>query len=200
MLREGEHLAVLVALLLSLPRDDLDLGDTLGETQGGLERVGEPTLDARAANEPVDDNLDRVLLVPGEALATLCVPRPSRACSTKLVHLAVDPRPREPWPASSVSSPSYSPFRPARPASTWNRVPSRQLRDPVDDLLRRLPGDDLPAVGAVRHADPGEEGPQVVVDLRDRTDGRPGFFEADFWSIEIAGDRPSMKSTSGLSI
>src|SRR5882757_10330851 len=27
-----------------------------------------------------------------------------------------------------------------------------------------------------------------------------GFFEVDFWSIETAGDRPSMKSTSGLSI
>src|SRR6478672_472407 len=27
-----------------------------------------------------------------------------------------------------------------------------------------------------------------------------GFFEVDFWSIDTAGDRPSMKSTSGLSI
>ena len=27
-----------------------------------------------------------------------------------------------------------------------------------------------------------------------------GFFDVDFWSIETAGDRPSMKSTSGLSI
>src|ERR1700712_2737301 len=27
-----------------------------------------------------------------------------------------------------------------------------------------------------------------------------GFFEVDFWSIETAGDSPSMKSTSGLSI
>ena len=27
-----------------------------------------------------------------------------------------------------------------------------------------------------------------------------GLRDADFWSIEIAGDRPSMKSTSGLSI
>ena len=27
-----------------------------------------------------------------------------------------------------------------------------------------------------------------------------GFLGADFWSIEIAGLRPSMKSTSGLSI
>src|SRR3954467_4449235 len=27
-----------------------------------------------------------------------------------------------------------------------------------------------------------------------------GFFEVDFWSIDTAGERPSMKSTSGLSI
>jgi len=27
-----------------------------------------------------------------------------------------------------------------------------------------------------------------------------GFFDPDFWSIEMAGERPSMKSTSGLSI
>src|SRR6478752_4427972 len=27
-----------------------------------------------------------------------------------------------------------------------------------------------------------------------------GFLEVDFWSIDTAGDRPSMKSTSGLSI
>src|SRR3954466_15833847 len=27
-----------------------------------------------------------------------------------------------------------------------------------------------------------------------------GFFDVDFWSIETAGERPSMKSTSGLSI
>src|SRR3954453_8586694 len=30
--------------------------------------------------------------------------------------------------------------------------------------------------------------------------GERGFLEVDFWSIETAGDSPSMKSTSGLSI
>ena len=32
-----------------------------------------------------------------------------------------------------------------------------------------------------------------------RQEGYRGFFEVDFWSIDTAGDRPSMKSTSGLS-
>ena len=173
MLREGEHLAVLVPLLLSLPRNDLDLGDTLGEAQGGLERVGEPTLDARAANEPVDDDLDRVLLVPGEPLPTPCVPARA-AHARQLVHLAVDPRPSEALPGELGQQPLVL----ALPAPHDRREhleprAVRQLQDPVDDLLRRLPGDDLPAVGAVRHADPGVEEPQVVVDLGDRADGRP---------------------------
>jgi len=35
----------------------------------------------------------------------------------------------------------------------------------------------------------------VIVPTVDR-----GFLLVDFWSIDTAGDRPSMKSTSGLSI
>jgi hypothetical protein len=35
----------------------------------------------------------------------------------------------------------------------------------------------------------------VIVPTVDR-----GLREVDFWSIEMAGDSPSMKSTSGLSI
>ena len=42
----------------------------------------------------------------------------------------------------------------------------------VDDALERLAGDFLAAVRAVRHADVGEQQPQVVVDLGDRADRR----------------------------
>ena len=42
----------------------------------------------------------------------------------------------------------------------------------VDDLLRGLPLDHVPADRAVRDAGPGVEQPQVVVDLGDRADGR----------------------------
>ena len=48
--------------------------------------------------------------------------------------------------------------------------------------------------------DPGEQQPEMVVDLRDRPHGGAGFLSADFCSIAIAGESPSIDSTSGLSI
>ena len=47
-------------------RHQLHLGHTLGQFEGGLERVGQPALDALALHQPVDDHLDCVLLVPGQ--------------------------------------------------------------------------------------------------------------------------------------
>ena len=68
----------------ALARDDLDFGDTLGELQRGLERVGEAPLDARAPHEPVDDDLDRVVLVALEL-----------ELRRQVDELAVDPGARE---------------------------------------------------------------------------------------------------------
>ena len=48
-----------------------------------------------------------------------------------------------------------------------------QLEQPVDDLLRALPGDRLAADRAVRSPRAGEQEPEVVVDLGDGADGRP---------------------------
>ena len=49
-----------------------------------------------------------------------------------------------------------------------------QLEHPVDDLLRRLAGDDPSAARAVRHADARVQQTQVVVDLGDGPDRRSG--------------------------
>ena len=49
-----------------------------------------------------------------------------------------------------------------------------QLHHLVDDLLRGLPADRAPAVGAMRVSDPGVQHPQVVVDLGDGADRRAG--------------------------
>src|SRR5690606_40100649 len=45
------------------PLGDLDVGDAIGERQGGLEGLGEALLDALPPDETVDDDLDRVLVV-----------------------------------------------------------------------------------------------------------------------------------------
>ena len=62
VLGERENLRLVLVVL----GDDLDLGHALREFQRGLERIGEPALDPRAPYQPVDDNFDRVLLVPFE--------------------------------------------------------------------------------------------------------------------------------------
>jgi len=99
--REHERLEVGGIILA---RDDLDLGHAFGELQGSLsERVGEPTLDARPAHQPVDDHLDGVVLVAGQPFA---------GGGAELHQLAVDPGPGDPCVASSLSRPSYSPLRP----------------------------------------------------------------------------------------
>jgi hypothetical protein len=71
-------------------------------------------------------------------------------------------------------------------------------RDLVGDLIGRLGGDGDIVVGAVGRADPGEEEPEVIVDLGDSADRGRGFLEVVFCSMEMAGERPSMESTSGL--
>ena len=70
----------------------------------------------------------------------------------------------------------------------------------VDDPLERLAGDLLAAVRTVRYADVREQQPQVIVDFGDGADRRAGIGAVVFCSIEIAGERPSIRSTSGFSI
>ncbi len=65
-------------------RDDLDLGDAFGQLQRGLQRVGEAAFDARPPHQPVDDDLDLVLLVPLEL-----------ELGREVDDLAVDPSARE---------------------------------------------------------------------------------------------------------
>ena len=142
---------------------DLHLGHAVGQLQRGLERVGEAPLDAVAPHEPVDDDLDRVLLVAGQLDLV-----------GGLVDLAVDPGPGEALGGQvgeqrlvgALAAPHHG--RQHLEAGAVG-----QLHDAVDDLLGRLPGDLGAALGAVGHADAGVEQAQVVVDLGDRADGRP---------------------------
>ena len=110
-------------------------------------------------------------------------------------------------------SPGRSPGSRGRPGGSRRCPSSRGRRGPGPGTASR-PGScrtrsticwgvwrtSLARLGIVGDADAGVEQAQVVVDLGDRADGRAGVAAARFWSIEMAGDRPSMKSTSGLSI
>ena len=51
--------------------DQLDLGDTVGQLQGGLERIGETPFEPLSQHQTVDDDLDLVLLVASQALVAL---------------------------------------------------------------------------------------------------------------------------------
>ena len=88
--------------------------------------------------------------------------------------LAVDPGPREALALQLLEQVGVL----ALAAADHRRehlVPGalRQLEQPVDDLLRALPGDRLAADRAVRRPGAGEQQPQVVVDLGDGADRRP---------------------------
>ena len=88
--------------------------------------------------------------------------------------LAVDPRPHD-SPARRELGEEVLVF-PLLAADDGRQDAGRRsrragLEDPRDDLLAGLRGDRPAAVRAVPLADPGEEHPQVVVDLGDRADG-----------------------------
>ena len=113
------------------------------------------------AHEPVDDHLDRVLLVALEL-----------ELGRQVDDLTVDPGAREALPRELVEQRVVLALAAAHHRREHLEPGAvGQLQHPVDDLLRRLAGDELAAVRAVRHADPRVEQAQVVVDLGDRADG-----------------------------
>ena len=147
--------------------DDLDLGNTVGERQGGLERIGQTPLDALAQHEPVDDDLDLVLLVSGE---TLVAPQ-------ELVDhdgLTVDARPHVALPRQVGEQRVVLALAAAHDRREHLEPRALgQLEDAVDDLLGRLALQTGAVVRAVLHADARVEQTQVVVDLGDGADGGP---------------------------
>ena len=143
-----------------------DKRETLAETQRGLDRVREPRalglrLGATADDEPVDHDLDRVLLhlvesdvfgeIADEAVHTNARETAAAGGREELLVLAF---------AVADERPEHQDAR-----------PFRHCADLIDDLLDRLRDDRDPVVRAMRHTDPREEKTQVVVDLRDGSDG-----------------------------
>ena len=170
--------------------DELDLGDSLAEPQRRLDRVGEPPLDAGAVDEPVDDDLDRVLLVAGEGV--LLAP-------AELDEGPVDPGPGEPLRGELVEQRVVLALAGLDDGRQHvEAAPVRQVHHPVDDLLRALARDQPPAARAVRLADAGVEQPQVVVDLGDRADGRTGVARGGLLVDRDRGREPLDEVDVGL--
>ena len=142
---------------LSLGRSSIS-GDALGQSEGGLERVGEPPLDALPQDQAVDDDLDRVDLVAAQV-----------DLAAQLVLLAVDHHPGEALLGEIgeqllVGALATSDHR----GQHLESAALGELEDLVDDLLGGLADEGFAGLGVVGLADAGEQEAEVVVDLGDR--------------------------------
>ena len=143
--------------------DHVDDHEALAEAGGGLDRLRQPQAQVGLHDEPVDDDVDRVL----ELLVEL-----GDAVVEQDLH-AVDLRAREALADQLLEDVLVLALAVAHERRV-DREP-RALVEPqhlVDDRVDRLAGDRLAADRAVRPADPRVEQAEVVVDLGDRADGR----------------------------
>ena len=140
----------------------VDDDDVFGQIEGRVDRFGETTLDAAANDQPINDELNRVIAAPIEL--DLLVER---------AELPVDSRLRVAARAESGKLLLELALAAAhdRREHVDALVPRIQHHH-VDDPLERLARDRLAAVRAMRVADVGEEQPEVIVDFGDRADGR----------------------------
>ena len=156
----GEAAAALRIVLVQIHAVDDD--QAVGETQRGLDGVGQALAHPVAHDEAVDNDLDGVL----ELFLQL-------GGIFKAHHLTVDDRAGVALRTKLVDEVLVLAL-----ASAHDRGEDLEARalvhraHAIDDLLGRLRLDAGPALGAVRDAGAGVEQTQVVVDLRDRADGR----------------------------
>ena len=139
-----------------------------GQAERGLDRVGEPPPRRLLDGQPVDHDLDRVLLV---------LLQRGHLAGARLVqahHDAVHPGPRVPLGLQLAEQFGVLALAPAHHRGQHLEPgPLVELEHPVHDLLRGLPGDRPAADRAVRLAHPRVQQPQVVVDLGDGPYGGP---------------------------
>ena len=140
------------------------------QAERGLHRVGEPPPRGVLHREPVDDDLDVVLLVLLQ-----------RGQDGRVVRdlVQADDRAVDAGPGVALGLQFLEQLGVLALAAAHHRREHLEpgalveLEHPVDDLLRCLPRDRAAAERAVRLADPGEQQPQVVIHLGDRADGGP---------------------------
>ena len=141
--------------------DEIQHHDAVGQTQRGLHRIGEPLFGTGLNRQAIDHHLDIVLLLLLQ-----------RRRLGQRVHHAIDPD-----PAIALGVELVEEVDELALAGAHHRRENLELgalchgQHLVDDLLRGLARDPLPAHRAVRCASAGVEQTQVVVDLGDGADG-----------------------------
>ena len=172
-------------------REDIHLDDTTGQGSGRLHRLREPSPQVALHHQTVDDHGDVVveLLVEPDLLV-----QPADLVVHADARVALQPELLEQLFELALAA-SHHRCHHHEPRALV------QGHDAVGDLLDRLPLNRQTALRAVGLADPRPE--QAAGSRRPRSQCRPssvGCAEVVFWSIEIAGENPSIESTSGFSI
>ena len=167
MLTERQRLGLRFSPFGALSWHHFDLGDTVGQTERLFQRVGEPPLDALFQHQPVDDDLDLVVLVLRETLVSLEeLVDVDRLTVDARTHVALTRQIFEQRVVLALAATNHR--REDLEADAVIHV-----EDAVDDLLRGLTLQLGAVVRAVLHTDTGVEQAEVVVDLGDRADGGP---------------------------
>jgi hypothetical protein len=157
------------------PLERVDDDDVVGEIERDVHRLGQPPLDAAADDDPIDDDLDRVVAAPIEL--DVLFQRAELTVDTRL-GVAAHAQPGELFLELALASAHDR-------REHIDALVLRVQHHHVDDALERLAGDFLAAVRTVRHADVREQQAEVVVDLGDganrRARIRPGrlLFDRD---------------------
>ena len=144
--------------------DELDDDDAAGQAERGLDRVGEPPL-GRGVGAPLATSRSTTTSM----VCLTCFS--SFGGSVSADDLAVDPGPGEALGLELGEEVDVLALAgPDDGGEDLEAGALGQLEEPVDDLLRALPGDRLAADRAVRAAGAGEQQAEVVVDLGDGAD------------------------------
>ena len=158
---------------------------------GGFDRLLQALGNATLEQQPVDNNLDGVILAPVE-----------RNGFVKRTQLAIDAR------AQEAILREFLEFLPVLALAAahdrrenHNAVVRFEGGDCLHDLLGAIGGQwQCPQVGAVRRADGAIDHAQVIVNLSDGTDSGARRASGGFLLDGDGGRKPSTESTSGRSI
>ena len=141
--------------------DEIQHHNAVGQTQRGLDRIGQPLFGGGLDRQPVDDNFDVVFFLLLQ-----------RRWFGQRIHHAVDPDAAVALGVELVEEVDELALAGAHDRREYLELGAfRHGQHLIDDLLRSLAGDPAAAYRAVRGAGTRVEQTQVVVDLGNGADG-----------------------------